>query len=129
MDDDLGLVLNENTNAFTTWLHNVLDKLRKVTLDEVAKKSDPDRKKRKKKEIKKKDGKDAKKKGKVTKEKKTKKTTTKETKNANLTELGTKKKKISESVVSDKEDKDYDAESILKKAVKPTAKSIKVKKG
>ena len=50
--------------------------IRKVTLDEVAKKSDPDRKKRKKKEVKKKDGKDAKKKGKVTKEKKTKKVCT-----------------------------------------------------
>jgi len=125
MDDDLGLFLNENTNAFTTWLHNVLDKLRKVTLDEVAKKGDSDKKKKKKKDIKKKD-KDGKKKTKVTKEKKVKKTVGKESKNANVTELGSRKKKLSEPAASENEEKDYDAESILKKAVKSSAKSLKV---
>jgi len=38
MNEDLGLFLNDHTKAFTTWLHNVLDKLKKVTLEEVAKK-------------------------------------------------------------------------------------------
>merc|ERR1712226_1310451 len=38
MEDDLGLFLNNNTAAFTNWLHAVLEKLKKVTLEEVSKK-------------------------------------------------------------------------------------------
>jgi len=38
MEDDLGLFLNNNTAAFTNWLHAVLEKLKKVTLEEVTKK-------------------------------------------------------------------------------------------
>lgn len=38
MEDDLGLFLNNNTGAFTNWLHAVLEKLKKVTLEEVTKK-------------------------------------------------------------------------------------------
>ena len=38
MEEDLGLFLNNNTKAFTNWLHAVLEKLKKVTLEEVTKK-------------------------------------------------------------------------------------------
>merc|ERR1712013_448362 len=38
MEEDLGLFLNNNTTAFTNWLHAVLEKLKKVTLEEVSKK-------------------------------------------------------------------------------------------
>jgi len=38
MEEDLGLFLNNNTTAFTNWLHAVLEKLKKVTLEEVTKK-------------------------------------------------------------------------------------------
>merc|ERR1711973_141387 len=110
-EDDLGLFLNENTVAFTTWLHNVLDKLRKVTLDEVAKK-DVDKKKKKKKEPKKKekekekdkekdkDKKKIKEKEKAKKEKK-KPATVEENKNPNKIELGSKKLKKTEPENSD----------------------------
>ena len=57
---------------YTTACTYFLSTFRKVTLDEVAKKGDSDKKKKKKKDIKKKD-KDGKKKTKVTKEKKVKK--------------------------------------------------------
>jgi len=45
MEDDLGLFLNNNTTAFTNWLHAVLEKLQKVTLGEVTKKKDAKKKK------------------------------------------------------------------------------------
>ena len=48
MEEDLGLFLNHNTKAFTNWLHAVLEKLKKVTLDEVSKK---DTKKKKVKKV------------------------------------------------------------------------------
>lgn len=47
MEDDLGLFLNNNTGAFTHWLHAVLEKLQKVTLGEVAKSKKDVRKKKK----------------------------------------------------------------------------------
>jgi len=144
MNEDLGLFLNDHTKAFTKWLHNVLDKLKKVTLDEVAKKET------KKKKVKDKDSKKKeKKKDKSTvtkgkekdkaKKKKVEKVVTKDEKsgkeaNANKIELGTKKKKIKE-MESDEEDLNryevpdgggYDPEAILKNAVKCSAKSLKV---
>ena len=48
MEEDLGLFLNNNCKAFTNWLHAVLEKLKKVTLDEVSKK---DAKKKKSKKV------------------------------------------------------------------------------
>ena len=48
MEEDLGLFLNNNTTAFTNWLHAVLEKLKKVTLEEVTKKEVKKKKKIKK---------------------------------------------------------------------------------
>ena len=48
MEEDLGLFLNNNCGAFTNWLHAVLEKLKKVTLEEVTKK---DSKKKKVKKL------------------------------------------------------------------------------
>ena len=48
MEEDLGLFLNNNCGAFTNWLHAVLEKLKKVTLEEVTKK---DSKKKKVKKV------------------------------------------------------------------------------
>jgi len=141
MNEDLGLFLNEHTKAFTKWLHNVLDKLKKVTLDEVAKKEtkkkkvkDKDSKKKEKKKEKATTTK-AKEKDKV-KKKKVEKAVEKQEKsdNANKIELGTKKKKTKE-IESDDEDLNryevpdgggYDPEAILKNAVKCSAKSLRV---
>lgn len=54
MEDDLGLFLNNNTAAFTNWLHAVLEKLKKVTLEEVSKKDNKKKKpKKSEKQIKK----------------------------------------------------------------------------
>ena len=33
MEEDLGLFLNERATDFTNWLHDVLEKLKKVTLE------------------------------------------------------------------------------------------------
>lgn len=37
MRDDLQLFLNENTDSFVNWLHQVLDKLQAVTLPPASK--------------------------------------------------------------------------------------------
>jgi len=122
MDDDLGLFLNENTLAFTTWLHNVLDKLRKVTLEEVAKKDVQEKKKKKKP----KKEKESEKKKKVKKSKTEKPTDAPvvEKKSIKAAESEPRPKKVKE--VSKEKEEPYDAEAILKKAVKSSAKSVKV---
>merc|ERR1719391_150178 len=134
MDEDLGLFLNDNTLAFTSWLHKVLDKLRSVTLDEVANK-EAAKKKKKKKEPKKEKKKAKEEKSKVAKDKKTKKssaTNAKETKNTNKTDLGSGKQKPKPAAKhseeeEEKEGGEYNAEAILKIAVKSSAKAIKEK--
>ena len=44
MEDDLGVFLSNNTSAFINWLHAVWEKLKKVTLEEVSKKTDTKKK-------------------------------------------------------------------------------------
>ena len=125
MEDDLGLFLNNNTKAFTNWLHAVLEKLKKVTLDEVSKKESKKKKIKKtseksgsnkpSKDIKEKKSKSDKKAAKSSSSK-----TEKSSKNANLEELGDRKKKKSSTSVAldDSGGKgDYDPAELLKSAV------------
>ena len=125
MEDDLGLFLNNNTKAFTNWLHAVLEKLKKVTLDEVSKKESKKKKIKKssEKSSSKKPTKDTKEK-KSRSEKKTPKSSSskaeKSSKNANLEELGDRRKKKSSSSVTldDSGGKGgYDPAELLKSAV------------
>ena len=134
MEDDLGLFLNNNTKAFTNWLHAVLEKLKKVTLDEVAKKES------KKKKVKKSTEKSSSKKtAKDTKEKKSRSDkksskssgvkTEKSSKNANLEELGERKKKRSSVALNDGvEGEGYNPSSLLKSAVDKSKRKSSPKK-
>ena len=122
MEEDLGLFLNANTKAFTNWLHAVLEKLKKVTLEEVTKKDT------KKKKVKKSSDKSSKKVSKEERKSKTDKKSSKTSKtsdksktskNANLEELGERRrKKTSSHSLDDSGGKDgYDPGSLLKSAV------------
>ena len=124
MEEDLGLFLNQNTKAFTNWLHAVLEKLKKVTLEEVTKKDT------KKKKVKKTSDKTTTKKSSSTKDDKKSKSDRKtksskssdkgkSSKNANLEELGERRrKKTSSQNLDDSGGKDgYDPGSLLKSAV------------
>ena len=100
MEEDLGLFLNANTKAFTNWLHAVLEKLKKVTLEEVTKKDT------KKKKVKKTSDKSSKKVSKEERKSKTDKKSSKSSKtsdksktskNANLEELGERRRKKTSS--------------------------------
>ena len=133
MEEDLGLFLNNNTKAFTNWLHAVLEKLKKVTLEEVTKKES------KKKKVKKTSEKTSSKKS-LKEEKKSSRTEKRSTKssktssdrvksssskNANLEELGErKKKKSSAGSLDDSGGKDgYNPASLLKSAVDKSSKT------
>eukprot|EP00092_Neocalanus_flemingeri_P017735 GFUD01019190.1.p1 GENE.GFUD01019190.1~~GFUD01019190.1.p1 ORF type:complete len:950 (+),score=341.68 GFUD01019190.1:50-2851(+) len=141
MEEDLGLFLNNNCGAFTNWLHAVLEKLKKVTLEEVTKK---DSKKKKVKKVSDKsskkvlkdnkerarDTKDRDRKSKPEKlEKKSSRSShksigekSKSEKNANLEELGERKRKKPVSL-DDSGGKDgYDPESLLKSAIDKSKK-------
>ena len=134
MEDDLGLFLNNNTKAFTNWLHAVLEKLKKVTLDEVAKKES------KKKKVKKSTEKmSSKKTAKDTKEKKSRSDkknskssgvkTEKSSKNANLEELGERKKKRSSVALNEGvEEETYNPSSLLRSAVDKSKRKSSPKK-
>ena len=129
MEDDLGLFLNNNTKAFTNWLHAVLEKLKKVTLEEVTKKDT------KKKKVKKTSTSDKSSSKKVSKDEKRSKSDKKPSKssrssdkskisssksaNANLEEIGERRrKKLSSHSLDDSGGKDgYDPSSLLKSAV------------
>ena len=130
MEDDLGLFLNNNTKAFTNWLHAVLEKLKKVTLDEVSKKESKKKKVKKTSASEKSSSKKPAKEAKDTKEKKSRSEkksaksssskAEKSSKNANLEELGDRRKKKSSTSGSldDSGGKgDYDPAELLKSAV------------
>ena len=136
MEDDLGLFLNNNTKAFTNWLHAVLEKLKKVTLDEVAKKESKKKKTKKstEKSSTKKTSKEIKeKKSRSGSDKKSSKSspsvkTEKSSKNANLEELGERKKKKSSSSLGDGEREGYNPSSLLKSAVEKSKSKVSPKK-
>ena len=131
MEDDLGLFLNNNTKAFTNWLHAVLEKLKKVTLEEVTKKDT------KKKKVKKTSTSDKPSSKKVSKDEKKSKSEKKPSKssrssdkskisssksasaNANLEEIGERRrKKLSSHSLDDSGGKGgYDPGSLLKSAI------------
>ena len=128
MEDDLGLFLNNNTKAFTNWLHAVLEKLKKVTLEEVTKKET--KKKKVKKTTSTSDKSSSKKSSKDDKKSKSEKKPSKSTRssdkskvsssnNANLEEIGDRRrKKMSSHSLDDSGGKDgYDPGSLLKSAV------------
>ena len=127
MEDDLGLFLNNNTKAFTNWLHAVLEKLKKVTLEEVTKKETKKKKVKKTstsdKSSSKKSSKDEKKSKSDKKPSKSSRSSDKSkvssSKNANLEEIGDRRrKKVSSHSLDDSGGKDgYDPGSLLKSAV------------
>ena len=127
MEDDLGLFLNNNTKAFTNWLHAVLEKLKKVTLEEVTKKETKKKKVKKTstsdKSSSKKSSKDEKKSKSDKKPSKSSRSSDKSkvssSKNANLEEIGDRRrKKVSSHALDDSGGKDgYDPGSLLKSAV------------
>ena len=127
MEDDLGLFLNNNTKAFTNWLHAVLEKLKKVTLEEVTKKETKKKKVKKTstsdKSSSKKSSKDEKKSKSEKKPSKSSRSSDKSkvsaSKNANLEEIGDRRrKKMSSHSLDDSGGKDgYDPGSLLKSAV------------
>lgn len=139
MEEDLGLFLNNNCGAFTNWLHAVLEKLKKVTLEEVTKKDSKKKKVKKvsekssKKPIK--DGKervkDKDRRAKIEKqEKKTSKShkSVGEKKNANMEELGERKRKKTTSL-DDSGGKDgYNPGSLLKSAIDKSKKKASPRK-
>eukprot|EP00090_Calanus_glacialis_P020849 TRINITY_DN3217_c0_g1_i1.p1 TRINITY_DN3217_c0_g1~~TRINITY_DN3217_c0_g1_i1.p1 ORF type:complete len:945 (-),score=388.52 TRINITY_DN3217_c0_g1_i1:458-3250(-) len=147
MEEDLGLFLNNNCGAFTNWLHAVLEKLKKVTLEEVTKK---DTKKKKVKKVSEKSSKKVSKDGKErtrdTKErdrrskperleKKPSRSSHKSggdkfksEKNANMEELGERKRKKPTSL-DDSGGKDgYDPASLLKSAIDKSKKKASPRK-
>jgi len=142
MEEDLGLFLNNNCGAFTNWLHAVLEKLKKVTLEEVTKKDSKKKKVKKlsekssKKSLK--DGKDklkeSKEKDRKTKTEKQEKRTSRanksvgEKKNANMEELGERKKKKA-AALDDSGGKDgYNPASLLKSAIDKSKKKASPRK-
>ena len=124
MEEDLGLFLNNNTKAFTNWLHAVLEKLKKVTLEEVTKKETKKKKVKKTSSDKsspKKVSRDEKKSKSEKKPSKSSKSHDKNksssSKNANMEELGERRRKKTHSL-DDSGGKDgYDPSSLLKSAV------------
>ena len=139
MEEDLGLFLNNNCGAFTNWLHAVLEKLKKVTLEEVSKK---DSKKKKVKKVSEKSSKKPTKDGKervkdkdrrARTEKQEKKTTKShksvgEKKNANMEELGERKRNKASSL-DDSGGKDgYNPGSLLKSAIDKSKKKASPRK-
>jgi len=156
MEEDLGLFLNNNTAAFTNWLHAVLEKLKKVTLEEVSKKTETKKKKVKKpisekttskksvKEPIKDKGRDDRR-SRVTEkfDKKSSRPSTKSPRgtskrkplslggkdNANLEELGVRRKKTSSSTAEISGGTDgYDPGSLLKSAVSKSKRKESPKK-
>jgi len=139
MEEDLGLFLNNNCGAFTNWLHAVLEKLKKVTLEEVSKKDSKKKRVKKvvdksvKKNVKDKvkdSGKERDRKSKSEKSERRTKSSHKvgSEKNANLEELGERKKSKQVSL-DDSGGKDgYNPASMLKSAIDKNKKKSSPKK-
>jgi len=146
MEEDLGLFLNNNCGAFTNWLHAVLEKLKKVTLEEVTKKDSKKKKVKKVSEkISKKPSKEVKDRVRETKDRDRKSKTerlekkssrsaktggekSKSEKNANMEELGERKRKKPVSL-DDTGGKDgYDPALLLKSAIDKSKKKASPRK-